>query len=154
MNTTVLIVDDDTSCRQELVNALHPAHFTTCEATTCEEAMKQLKEKSFDCVLLDYVLPDKDGLSFLKEVRDAGITTPIVVITGYGDELLVASMLKSGANDYIPKDKMTTALLVNAMTNVVQQHQVVEAAEARRQEVLGQLRELKREAENRLENEF
>lgn len=68
-----------------------------------EDALLNLKESSYDIMLLDYNLPKKSGLETLKEVKSKGVKIPIVMITGQGDEAVAVNLIKEGAFDYLSK---------------------------------------------------
>lgn len=106
----LLLVDDDEVDRMVCIKSLRELSSKIVEATTGTEAMKCLQSESFDCIVLDYLLPDFDGLSLIKKIRNIGYKVPIVVTTGHGDELLAVEMIKAGAQDYIPKDKIEECL--------------------------------------------
>jgi len=78
-----------------------------------------LNEPNFDCVLLDYRLPDADGLTLVREVRSAGIKVPLVVLTGQGDEQTAVELMKAGASDYLPKNKLSPETLSCSVRNAV-----------------------------------
>ena len=84
-----------------------------------EPANATLKEPSFDCVLLDYRLPDGDGLGLVQEVRGIGIKVPLVVLTGQGDEQLAVELMKAGASDYLAKSKLSPETLSRSVRNAV-----------------------------------
>jgi len=77
------------------------------EADDCTKTIAALQQQSFDCVFLDYRLPDGDGLSLVQQVRSLGIMVPLIVLTGQGDEQIAVQVLKAGACDYISKAKVT-----------------------------------------------
>jgi len=58
-------------------------------------------QQCFDCVFLDYRLPDGDGLSLVQQVRSLEIKVPLIVMTGQADEQIAVQVLKAGACDYI-----------------------------------------------------
>ncbi|MBU0759155.1 MAG: hybrid sensor histidine kinase/response regulator [Candidatus Omnitrophica bacterium] len=68
-----------------------------------EDGIITLEKGAFDIALLDYNLPKKSGLETLREVIKKAIKTPIVMITGQGDEAVAAQLMKEGAFDYLPK---------------------------------------------------
>ena len=68
-----------------------------------EEAISDLKDRSYDIMLLDYNLPKKSGLETLKEIKKQNIEMPIVMITGQADETVAVELIKNGAFDYLPK---------------------------------------------------
>ena len=78
--TRLLIVDDDQSTLASLSRAFRMAGY---EAVVCDNAARAitlLKSERFDLVFSDVVMPGKDGLTMLGEVRDLGIATPIIII--------------------------------------------------------------------------
>ncbi len=80
----ILVVDDDEVDRTLVRRALQAAglQLVLQEADTCASAIATLKQQSFDCVLIDYLLPDGDGLSLVQAIRSIGIAVPLVVLTG------------------------------------------------------------------------
>lgn len=110
----VLVVDDDKVDRLALKRALTRTGAASYigEADGVMAAINLLATENFDCVLLDYNLPDGDGLTFLRGIRGAGIATNVVMITGQQDADVARELLASGAVDYIPKAALTTEVLL------------------------------------------
>lgn len=104
----ILIVDDDEVdrriCRRAL-RTLEPSPAFT-EAQTAEEAERQVREQAFDCALLDYRLPDMDGLELLVRLnhRDVDQRIPVVMLTGADDVSVAVEAIRSGASNYVVKD--------------------------------------------------
>jgi len=78
-----------------------PFHVDT--AGSVEEALNKLKEKEYDAVVSDYQMPGKDGLEFLKELREKGNGIPFIMFTGKGREEAAAKALNLGADQYLNK---------------------------------------------------
>src|SRR5262245_64889489 len=91
--------DDDFSylMRKSLERAGH--HVTVCH--TGADALIVLSHTQFHLVLLDQRLPDMAGLDLLQTLSREGITTPVLMVTGYGDEHLATQVLRAGALDYV-----------------------------------------------------
>jgi two-component system, sensor histidine kinase and response regulator len=87
--------------------------------TEKKSATNQIFESSFDCVFLDYRLPDGDGLSLVTAIRNAGIKIPLIVLTGQGDEQIAVELMKAGASDYIAKGKMSAESLSRSLQNAL-----------------------------------
>ena len=68
------------------------------------DALKQLLIQHYDLITLDYNLPDTTGLDVFREILKQGIPTPVIFVTGDGDEQIAVEALKSGAQDYFVKD--------------------------------------------------
>jgi len=113
----VLVVDDDVVDRMAVKRQLARTGLAveTDEAEGVLEAIGRLAEAPFDCVLLDFNLPDGDGLTFLRGLRTAGISVPVVMLTGQTDPEVVADLVMAGAADYIPKTLLTAERLLQAM---------------------------------------
>ncbi len=122
----ILIIDDDDVDRMSVRRFLKSAadEVRTTEACDGKEGLELLMQQSFDCAFLDYFLPDSDGLSILKQVRQAAIETPIIMLTGHGDERLAVEMMQAGASDYLPKGQMSTETLTHALQNTLRMHQL------------------------------
>ena len=84
-------------------------------------------QTDFDLILLDYLLPDIDGLNLLAKINELQVNLPLVVLTGQGDEQLAVEMMKSGAADYLSKGKIEPKTLVRSINNAIRVHQAEQA---------------------------
>jgi len=100
--------DDDFSylMRKSLERAGHQV--TVCHSGA--DALIVLGHSHFDLVLLDQKLPDMSGLDLLQALHREGVATPVLMVTGFGDEVLAAQVLRAGALDYVVKDRALTFL--------------------------------------------
>lgn len=131
----ILLVDDDAVDRMAVKRALTKGGVRTevVEADSCEVAIAQLQSHPFDCIFLDYYLPDGDALILINRVRQAGITVPMIVLTGQGDEQIAVDLMKAGVYDYFAKAKLAPEPLSRSLHNAVRIHRAeVQAAEATR----------------------
>lgn len=124
----ILIVDDDEVDRIVFKRILSKINdkIETFEATDGFEALKILKDKNFDCIFLDYRLPKWDGLEVLKNIRKMDVKTPIVIITGQGDESLVAEILRLGAEDYLPKSILSSESVLKSLEYAIKSNKAKE----------------------------
>lgn len=115
----VLVVDDDVVDRMAVKRQLARTGIavTTGEAEGVLAAIGRLSDAPFDCVLLDFNLPDGDGLTFLRGLRTAGLSVPVVMLTGQSDPEVVADLLIAGASDYIPKTQLSPERLLRAFAH-------------------------------------
>lgn len=103
---SLLIVDDDQIDRLAIRRALAKSglgEIVVVEAERAVDGFAQITGTVFDCAFFDFRLPDSDGVALLRNVRDAGVKTPVIVLTGFGDEQTVLDAMKAGATDYVPK---------------------------------------------------
>ncbi len=121
----ILLIDDDRSFRKIVARMMGRAGLKVeiTEAVNCAEGVAELNKNVFDCALLDYQMPDANGIHLLQEILHFGGTnTPIIFVTGKGDEMIAAKALKSGALDYLPKEKLSPELLSQCIHNVIRVH--------------------------------
>ncbi|NHC25336.1 response regulator transcription factor [Nocardioides sp. IC4_145] len=98
----VLVVDDDASLAEMLTIVLRQEGFDSRMVTRGDHALAAFREYRPDLVLLDLMLPGKDGIDVCKEIRgESGV--PIVMLTAKGDTVDVVVGLESGADDYVVK---------------------------------------------------
>jgi len=108
----LLIVDDDASTLGSLARAFRLAGH---EATVCDNANRALelvKSQPFDMMLSDVVMPGKDGIALLEELRNLGITLPVVMISGQATIDMAVRSTRLGASDFLEKPLSTDKLLL------------------------------------------
>jgi two-component system response regulator PilR (NtrC family) len=103
ISRTVLIVDDEEDILELLELTLLKMGLDVERAASVKEAIKKVKEGSFDLCLTDMRLPDGDGLELLKFVSESGQDLPVAVITAHGNTENAVAALKAGAFDYLAK---------------------------------------------------
>jgi DNA-binding NtrC family response regulator len=99
----ILLVEDRDSLRRMLLRALGEEGYEVEPATTGEEGIRQLAERTYDLVLTDLQLPGVSGLGVLAASRAAQPRTPVVVLTGYGTVGKAVEAMKLGAYDFLEK---------------------------------------------------
>ncbi len=117
----VLLVEDDEVDKINFERSLRKSDLSleVTHANTGKSALNQLKDQSFDCVFLDYQLPDSDGLKLLQKIKSQNPETQVIVITSHGDEKIAADSIKTGAYDYLPKSMISTEGLSLTLRNLV-----------------------------------
>lgn len=115
----ILIVDDDEVDRMAIRRTLRTSNLSLAveEATDAASATARLQHESFHWVLLDYRLPDLDGLSLVKRLRQLNIAIPLIVLTGQGDEQVAVEVMKAGASDYLSKARISSEGLSRLLRN-------------------------------------
>ena len=99
----ILIVDDEQSLLDQLKRALEGQRYMVETAPDGEEALDKLLATPFDLIILDIMLPRQDGLSVLGELRQMGLTTPVLILTARGEIDDKIKGLDQGADDYLAK---------------------------------------------------
>jgi PAS domain S-box-containing protein len=100
----VLHVDDEPALLKVAKQCLElQGPFRVDSASSVEEARAKLEKERYDAVVSDYQMPGKDGLEFLKELRENGNRTPFIMFTGKGREEVAIRALNLGANQYLNK---------------------------------------------------
>jgi DNA-binding response OmpR family regulator len=103
MPTRVLLVEDDPNLRGFLRKAFREEGFLVDDAASGGAGLALALEKDFDCVVLDRMLPELDGLELLRQLRARGKRTPVLMLTARGDMPDRVRGLEAGADDYLPK---------------------------------------------------
>jgi len=102
MNNRVLLVDDDEKLRKLVQEYLEGYGFRVMALPDGSLAMEAIKNESPDVVILDIMLPGRDGLDILREIR-SGHDLPVIMLTAKGDDADRIVGLELGADDYVPK---------------------------------------------------
>jgi len=131
-NATILVVDDEPLIRWSLVNRLKEEGYRTLEAATGSEAVSQHREGA-DLVLLDFVLPDADGLAVLKQIKETDPDTLVIMLTAHTGVETAVNAMKHGAFHYAnkPFDLDEIVLLVEKALETTQLRREVRTLRAR-----------------------
>ncbi len=134
----ILVIDDDQVDRIAVRRALKKAgvQMELSEAGDAEAALVALKDTTFDCVFLDYHLPEQDGLGLVKQLQAIGLKVPLIVLTGQGDEQIAVEMMKAGASDYLSKSRVSPETLSQTLRNAIRVHQAEREAALANQRLL------------------
>ncbi|MCP4871025.1 MAG: response regulator [Proteobacteria bacterium] len=111
-------------------------------AETGELALNTLVHSSFDVLLLDYRLPDFDGIEVLGEIRKHLVDVAVVMVTGEGDERLAADIFRMGAYDYLVKGEIDRPVLVRCLDQVLMRRLLERQISAKSDELVRSSREL------------
>jgi DNA-binding NtrC family response regulator len=100
---TILIIDDEMAIRESLQTLLELEDYQVDTAETGEEGLNRISEQPYDLVLLDFALPDKNGIEVLREIRDRDSSLAVILITAYGTVENAVAAMQSGATNFIQK---------------------------------------------------
>jgi len=99
----ILVVDDDADVRDMLTRFLKRRGYAVDQAADGEEALRSLRHRDPDLMLLDIYLPKKTGLEVLREMKDAGLRVRTIALSAMPDDQIVASSLSLGAVSFMAK---------------------------------------------------
>jgi DNA-binding NtrC family response regulator len=99
----ILIVDDEALVRWSLKERLSATGYDVFEAGLASEALERIASSEIDLVLLDYKLPDGDGLSVLKKIKEASTEIQVILMTGFSSVETAVEAMKLGAYHYVNK---------------------------------------------------
>ncbi len=117
----ILVVDDSEEVfegiktllgDQGLINMFWAVHI--------KDALRMLGQNQFDMIFLDHFLKDGTSLDFLGKAEKEGIETPVIVISGQGDEMLVSQVIQAGAYEYLPKDRINIESISRVINNTLE----------------------------------
>lgn len=99
----ILIVEDQPTLLDSLSRGLQEEGYDVQAVMTVSEAEQAVGQQQFDAIVLDVMLPDRDGLSFLRQLRSQGVQTPMLIVTARDAVEDRVAGLDSGADDYLVK---------------------------------------------------
>jgi two-component system nitrogen regulation response regulator NtrX len=108
----LLIVDDDQNTLASLARAFRLAGHEAAIADSARRALELVRTQPFDLIFSDVVMPEKDGISLLEDLRALGVATPVVMISGQATLDMAVRATKLGALDFLEKPLSTEKLLV------------------------------------------
>ena len=129
----ILVVDADEADRMLIRHlfAKTKLQVNIEEATLCSDGIEKIKTQEFDCVLIDYYLPDAKGVEVIEQLREVDdYDSPLIMLSGMGSEELAAEVMKKGAADYVSKNNLNEEILERSVCNAVQIHRLQRKARA------------------------
>lgn len=119
----LLVIDDDEVDRKSICRILKKIGWEgdITQAVSANEARCAVAVQKFDCIVLDYSLPGVNGLDLLTELHvEVAIGTPVVILTGEGNEMVAVEAMKRGAYDYLPKALLEPSVLIRVLTQALE----------------------------------
>ena len=115
---TILIIDDEAGIRESLETLLEFEGYAVQSAESGEQGLARLGERPFDLVLLDFALPDRNGLEILADIRDRDPHQAVIMITAYGTVDNAVRAMQNGATNFIQKPWDNEKLLADVRASV------------------------------------
>jgi two-component system alkaline phosphatase synthesis response regulator PhoP len=103
MSNRILVIEDEEDLRMTLNDRLKAEGYAPDFAADGDEGLRKAIQGKYDLILLDVMLPGKNGLDVCRDIRKAGLTVPIIMLTARGQLLDKVLGLKIGADDYLTK---------------------------------------------------
>lgn len=121
---SVLIVDDEKPVLKAVSAVLKRENIDATCAASSKEALELLNTRSFDIILLDIMMPEQDGFSLLKTLRENQMLTPVILLSGREEDAAQVEGLGLGADDYMTKPFSKTVLVskIRAIVRRTQQY--------------------------------
>jgi len=99
----ILIIEDDPATLTGIDETLKEEHFDVSTVMSGQMGYEKAKEGGYDLIILDLMLPEKNGVDICKDLRKEGVNTPILMLTGKKEEIDKVIGLEIGADDYVTK---------------------------------------------------
>lgn len=99
----VLLVDDDESILEAVGERIKSWDYDLLTASDGNQALEAISSNNFDIIILDYRMPEKDGIATLKEIRKLNKDIPVIMFTAYPDEKSIKGAENLGVTAFIPK---------------------------------------------------
>lgn len=119
----VLIVDDERELCEQIAKTLRKQQYTVDVAGDGAMALEKIWADPFDLIVLDIMLPEKDGFTVLQELRAEGVTTPVLMLTAKGEVANRVKGLDLGADDYLHKPFSMAELLARIRALLRRSHE-------------------------------
>jgi two-component system alkaline phosphatase synthesis response regulator PhoP len=103
MNESILLIEDEEALRMTLEDRLRNEGYRVDQAADGAEGLEKATTLAYDLLILDLMLPQRNGLDLCREIRQAGLATPILILTARGQTVDKVVGLKLGADDYVTK---------------------------------------------------
>jgi DNA-binding response OmpR family regulator len=125
----VLVVEDDRDLRRFLSKALREEGYGAVEAESGDQALDRALDARFSCIILDVMLPGRDGFDVVTELRSRGVFTPVLMLTAKDELESRVRGLEAGADDYLTKPFDLAELLARV-------HALIRRAELRHKDAI------------------
>jgi DNA-binding NtrC family response regulator len=129
---TVLIVDDEAAIRESLQTLLELEGYEVDSASDGAEGLARLAERPYDLVLLDFAMPERNGIEILQEIRERDSELAVIMITAYGTVENAVNAMQAGATNFIQKPWDNEKLLADVRSAVGQRRAEAEIVQLKR----------------------
>jgi signal transduction histidine kinase len=156
----ILVVDDDEDdyvILSKMLSKIKDLKIRLHWASSYEQVLRQVKHDSYDLCLMDYRLDHGTGLGLMDELQKIGFSAPVIVLTGHGDHEVDLRAMRSGAADYLEKDRMDPEILERSIRYTIEHTktlQTLRRSERKLRILSSKLMEVREEERKRLAHEL
>ena len=118
----ILLIEDDMSINKILAYELRKKGYLVDSLYDGKEAVSKILENDYDLVLIDWMLPYKDGVSIIKEVRQNDYVKPLILLTARSEQEDIIKGLEAGADDYLTKPFQSAVLIARIVAHLRRHH--------------------------------
>ena len=126
MKSSILIVEDDINTLNGLADILDEENFEVSKAKNAKQALSNIKKNNFNIILMDYLLPDQDGLELSKAILEEQAEVKIIMMTAFGTVKNAVNAMKLGIYDYLTKPIDLDELLIIIKRAIKEQNLISE----------------------------
>ena len=108
---TIMVVDDSQFMRKRISRSLASNGFDVCEAADGQEAVDTYRQTKPDVTLMDIIMPNKDGLEALAEIRQFDARARVIMLTALDQQAVMAEAMRLGAKDFLTKPVVPDRLI-------------------------------------------
>lgn len=121
LKNNILIVEDEHDIREIYAEVLSTAGYKVSQAADGEKGIQKIRDEHWDILLLDIMLPGKDGLKILKEMKENPQLKkgPVIALTNLNSENIIQEAFGNGADGYLIKSEITPDKIVDEVTRVL-----------------------------------
>ncbi len=120
----VLVVDDSAGVRQLIAATLRSKGFDVVVSSSARDAVVEMANRPFDALVVDYSMPQSNGVQLVKALRSSGITMPIVMVSGVADEEDKATAWDAGVDAYLDKYDLRRGALLTSLRRLLEEEPV------------------------------
>lgn len=120
--TRILLIEDEQPMAEGICDALEYHGFEVIHVRDAEEGERLLDEEQIDFILLDVMLPGKDGFAMCRSIRSRGMEMPVIMLTARGEEIDKVVGLEIGADDYVTKPFSMRELIARIKVHLRRRH--------------------------------
>lgn len=117
--TKILLVDDEVDFLTLMGSIIRGWGYDLIEVSTGKEAVNIVMDKKIDIIILDYKMPEMDGIATLREIRKINKEIPVIMLTGYPNGRSIKSCEELGVSVYTPKLSSTQDVQISLRTSII-----------------------------------